>query len=1048
MLTVSMLLLSDMFGLVPNTKVSELQSRKVIAESLAIQLASHFLDGQMKAAEQVIRSVVERNENILSAAVRKGTDGHVLKYGGHNEHWSLKPDEESTTDQLQVPLYRGGDRWGTVELRFVDLDDSEGSSTVKNSFITVILFVGFAGFCAYLVFLKRVMRELHPDQVIPPRVRRALDTLAEGLLIVDGKDNIIFSNAAFSRKTGFSEQQLVGRKSSELEWEAADGDSWEGEVPWLCVLDGEELSNVNRIKLKTALRDTFTFDFNASPIDSGAGKKIQGALITFDDVTEVEIKNQQLHRTLEKLEQTQLEISRQNQQLQLLATRDSLTGLLNRRAFFEGFRALFVEAKQEDEELSFIMLDIDHFKLVNDQYGHAVGDKVIKFLANILTESSRPIDLVGRFGGEEFCIVLPGIGIKIAAEIAERLRLLVEKGHGVKFTSGMQISSSFGVSCLADGAHDLNGLLEQADKALYAAKRGGRNRVVCWASDLQEDVAEGVSRPEKGEQALKDTEEQTYTIEENNSEAFDQALISVDESRGVKKGDAIQVQDNDLNHARDTRLDLEETTGMPSRILVMDRIGQAIKRAKRDDDRVIVMFIGIDTRQTVSDALGLSADNKLGRTVATRLNQTFRNTDSLTLAAEEEDLSFSIMNLDGNGFIVLLTDLKQIELVTRVNKRIFSALNEPVVIEGNDLLLNVSIGVSAFPFDGEDVDTLIQKASGAMREAKQDTGRNNIRFYSDDINRRAMKQMKLESELYRAVERKELILHYQPKVDLKTGQIAGMEALVRWQHPHMGLVPPDEFIPAAEQTGMIEVISDWVMRKVFRQVRLWQEAGYADVNVAINLSPVEFSKPERGERIVALMSALGVSTSAVELEITEQCVMQNMDTAVDMLEKLSNAGLSITLDDFGTGYSSLSYLKRFPVRKVKIDRSFIKDFLHKQNDAAIVSAIIAMSHSLGIRVVAEGVETEEQLRFLQDLQCDEIQGYLVGKPVPREEASDVLGQFSSIQRKIKEYGISSTGLAATRGGVPAASMMGILNECPTTITETFWEHEDSHVAEN
>jgi len=755
-----------------------------------------------------------------------------------------------------------------------------------------------------------------------------------------------------------------------------------------------------------------------------------------------------LHRTLEKLEQTQLEISRQNQQLQLLATRDSLTGLLNRRAFFEGFKALFTEAKQEDEELSFIMLDIDHFKLVNDQYGHAVGDKVIKFLANILTESSRPIDLVGRFGGEEFCIVLPGIGTKIAAEIGERLRLLVEKGHGAKFTSGMRVTSSFGVSCLADGAHDLNELLEQADKALYAAKQGGRNRVVCWASDLQVDIAEGVSGSEKDEQLLKDAEEQTCTIEENNSEAFDQALISVDESRGVEKGDAIQVQDNDLNHARDTRLDLEETTGMPSRILVMDRIGQAIKRAKRDDDRVIVMFIGIDTRQTVSDALGLSVDNKLGRTVATRLNQTFRNTDSLTLAAEEEDLSFSIMNLDGNGFIVLLTDLKQIELVTRVNKRIFSALNEPVVIEGNDLLLNVSIGVSAFPFDGEDVDTLIQKASGAMREAKQDTGRNNIRFYSDDINRRAMKQMKLESELYRAVERKELILHYQPKVDLKTGQIAGMEALVRWQHPHMGLVPPDEFIPAAEQTGMMEVISDWVMRKVFRQVRLWQEAGYANVNVAINLSPVEFSKPERGERIVALMSALGVSTSAIELEITEQCVMQNMDTAVDMLEKLSNAGLSITLDDFGTGYSSLSYLKRFPVRKVKIDRSFIKDFLHKQNDAAIVSAIIAMSHSLGIRVVAEGVETEEQLRFLQDLQCDEIQGYLVGKPVPREEASDVLGQFSSIQRKIKEYGISSTGLAATRGGVPAASMMGILNECPTTITETFWEHEDSHVAES
>ena len=292
----------------------------------------------------------------------------------------------------------------------------------------------------------------------------------------------------------------------------------------------------------------------------------------------------------------------------------------------------------------------------------------------------------------------------------------------------------------------------------------------------------------------------------------------------------------------------------------------------------------------------------------------------------------------------------------------------------------------------------------------------------------------METELHRAIEREELIVYYQPKVDLKTGNILGMEALVRWQHPQLGVLPPNEFIPLAEQTGLIEKIGHWVIRVACRQVRSWQEAGYGTINVAVNLSPLELRDPELGDRIIALVNELDIPPSALELEITETVVMQSMETAAGTLEKLSKAGLSIALDDFGTGYSSLSYLKRFPLSKVKIDRSFISDFMQESNDAAIVSAIIAMSHSLGLRVVAEGVETDEQLRFLQDLHCDEMQGYLISRPVPREEATDLLARASSIRRMILDYGINFVELMEFQGSSLITEMGGVLNDFPVHDT--------------
>ena len=313
-------------------------------------------------------------------------------------------------------------------------------------------------------------------------------------------------------------------------------------------------------------------------------------------------------------------------------------------------------------------------------------------------------------------------------------------------------------------------------------------------------------------------------------------------------------------------------------------------------------------------------------------------------------------------------------------------------------------------------------ASSARREAKKQVGSNNYQFYSADVNERSRRQLRLEADLHRALERDELVVYYQPKIDLRTGEVLGMEALLRWFHPQLGMIPPNDFIPLAEQSDLIGKISERVISSACQQIKDWEKAGYGTLTIAVNLSPVEFKNPHLADRILQLVEAAGVPFNAIEVEITESVAVHNMQIAIDVLNKLSNAGISIAIDDFGVGYSSLGYLKKLPLDKLKIDRSFISDLENGPNDAALVSAIIAMGHSLNLIVVAEGVETIEELRFLQDLHCDEVQGYLISKPLPADEISELLSHPSRTKRLVMDS-IS----IAHQGG---ASMFGILNEFP------------------
>jgi diguanylate cyclase (GGDEF)-like protein/PAS domain S-box-containing protein len=414
----------------------------------------------------------------------------------------------------------------------------------------------------------------------------------------------------------------------------------------------------------------------------------------------------------------------------------------------------------------------------------------------------------------------------------------------------------------------------------------------------------------------------------------------------------------------------DSLTGLPNRNMFLGELDRTIARAARQGTEFAVCFIDLDRFKTVNDTLGHDAGDELLKVMAHRLRAAVRKSDL-------------VARLGGDEFVVLLEGGPGAGLAAVADK-LLAAIGEQVTLAGCQFLVTGSIGVGLYPADGDDAATLLKHADAAMYLAKEN-GKNNVQFYTDELAGMAARQFELESALRLALVRDELVLHYQPKVDATSNEIVGLEALVRWHHPLRGLVPPGEFIPLAEERGLIVPIGRWVVATACRQIRAWRDAGLATPPVAVNLSPRQFADNRLVDDFEDAMAASGVAPADLEIELTESVLVADPDRANDVLRRLHAMGVRIAIDDFGTGYSSLSYLKRFPAQTVKIDRSFISGLPTDRDDTAITQAVIAMAHSLGLRVVAEGVETADQLGLLRQLHCDEVQGYLLGRPVPAGE---------------------------------------------------------------
>ncbi len=417
-------------------------------------------------------------------------------------------------------------------------------------------------------------------------------------------------------------------------------------------------------------------------------------------------------------------------------------------------------------------------------------------------------------------------------------------------------------------------------------------------------------------------------------------------------------------------------TGLPNRIVFNDRVHQALALARREKQVSAILFLDLDRFKIINDTLGHSVGDHLLREVARRLKSCVREVDT-------------VARLGGDEFAVILAKLGSRADAEQVAGKFLRALARSAQIDEHELFITTSIGISYFPEHGEDVETLLKRADTAMYQAKSH-GRNNYQIYDAKMEQGSQRRLVLESGLRKALNNNEFLLNYQPKVDVESGRITALEALIRWQHPELGLLGPPDFIALAEETGLIVPIGEWVLREVCRQNRAWQDAGLPKVRVAVNLSGFQLQHQGLVETVADILKETGLSGDSLEIEITETVIMQNPEYVAGLLNRLSEIGIHISIDDFGTGYSSLAHLKRFSVNTLKIDRSFVKDIEESSADEAITSAIISMGRSLNLQVIAEGVETEGQFALLKQKHCDEMQGYLFSRPVSPDEMARLL----------------------------------------------------------
>jgi len=431
----------------------------------------------------------------------------------------------------------------------------------------------------------------------------------------------------------------------------------------------------------------------------------------------------------------------------------------------------------------------------------------------------------------------------------------------------------------------------------------------------------------------------------------------------------------------------DSLTGLPNRELFKSYLTQSIDLAKRYDRRVALLFVDLDNFKHINDTLGHSAGDQLLKIFSRRLEESVRSSDALTRFSTS-DLDESLARLGGDEFTILLSEISDNLDAGRVAGRILDKLSEPLRLTDLEVIVTSSIGVAVFPENGQDAETLLKNADTAMYFAKS-SGRNCFQYFSKSMNEVAIKRLTMENHLRHAIKREELFLCYQPQINLATLELCGMEALIRWESPELGSVPPVEFIPIAEESGLIISIGEWVLRTACLQAKAWHDEGISLPRIAVNISVLQFVQTGFPELVARVLEETGLAPSALELELTESLLMKDEENAVKTLKALKRLGVQLAIDDFGTGYSSLSRLRHFPIDRIKIDQSFIRTVTTNKDDRAIAAAIISMAYSLNLKVVAEGVETDSQFNFLRSKTCDEVQGYYVSKPLP----ADLAGVF-------------------------------------------------------
>ncbi|GAC1420166.1 MAG: hypothetical protein NVSMB6_21970 [Burkholderiaceae bacterium] len=679
--------------------------------------------------------------------------------------------------------------------------------------------------------------------------------------------------------------------------------------------------------------------------------------------------------------------------IQELAIRDELTGSFNRRHLLKLIEDEKATAVGQDDSFCVCLLDIDHFKRINDTYGHSAGDAVLRTFAQAVESNIRAIDRFGRYGGEEFLLMLPRSDLDQALALVERVRAGTEQIDFPDLPRALTVTVSVGIARYEPG-ENIALTINRADQALYKAKGGGRNRIMCYRShDLLEVVHGHPTDPELSPPLV---------------EISIPLVSQFDEDARVSEGDsglsghrttAPDPATVDLRWSPASLAHYDPMTGLPNRHLFRDRLSHAMERATRYQIPLVVLTLDINKFNELNNALGYDKGDEALIVIAERVKKCLRDSDTVS-------------RWDGDQFSILLEDVADMTGMHVAAKKIIEAFYEPIVLGEASFFLSLSLGVATFPEHDTDIDQLLKKVDIAMLRAKA-SGPNTYRIYENDMRSVAIDPLRLKSDLRQALVHGELFMHYQPQVDILTNTIIGVEALIRWNHPELGMIPPNQFIPYAEETGLIIAIGEWVLKTACLQNRAWRDAGLPAIKIAVNLSAYQLAHPALVGRVCSIVNEAGVDPATVELEITEGLLIENLRLSKSVFTELRAFGIKVSIDDFGTGYSSLNYLSELPLDILKMDGSFVKrldDSTSGQNSYRIASAIISMAHSMNLVVIAEAVETEQQLACLRAMHCDQMQGFLYSRPVAASEISHMLAnQFapSSVPRNVSHLTVAA-----------------------------------------
>lgn len=944
LLSMSVLLSADAFGLRERADDVSRESRKIIVQALAIQLSTFATAGDRSGIQRSVSDFVLGHPDVRGASLTLA-NGVVLARLGEPD--ALEDFEAaSTSTKLRVPIYSGSELWGEVLVEFLPR-----FTLLKD--ITWLAFVALSSLLLFTVFLNRALVQLDPGRAVPGRVDSAMNLFSAGVIILDARLRIVMANKSAADIAGVDANELTGRTLDEWAWQRDQ--QWQ--APWRTTLHSGLAVSDDPIVLVSSDGKKRSFLISCAFVgDSDSGRR--GVLVTLDDMTTVERQNRELTVMLGQLRESQAVINAKNEELEILATTDPLTGIANRRTLMERLDKRLISARSDSTQIACVMTDIDHFKMVNDTYGHAVGDQVIIAVSNVLKELTEGVGFVGRYGGEEFVMVLPGLSAQLAADIAERARSGVMALASSDAVAVSSLSSSFGIADMSCEPVDAPGMIDAADIALYQAKESGRNRVVLYGADM-----------------MVPAEPQPAQLH---------APLTADNH--IKRIAELEALLRQRDHELDVLREFDPLTGVPLRTLFLQRAESELSRAAREGALVGVLSFSLRELERIVSTFGHARSDALVMSVIERIQSGLRATDLVSVISGEHSLS----RITSNEYGVLLASLQDTTGAMVVVTRFKRLLSEPFLLEGEKVYVGANIGIALSAGSQASAANLFSDASEARNAAALKADKVAHVFASSMLHEASDDYIRLESDLHDALERGTIETWYQPKFDLEKRTVTGMEALLRWRHETRGFISPQLFVAVAEANGLIGDLSSLVLKDTLKQIKIWRSMGFDDLRVSINVSPMQLRAETLVSDTLQALEDAGVEGSRLEIELTETSVLDNPEQAHQALVKLRRAGVGISIDDFGTGYTSLSLIAELPLDVVKIDRLFINAVETSARSRAVVGSVISMAHALDLRVVGEGVETNEQLEIMSQLGCDEVQGYLISHPLPPEDITSFL----------------------------------------------------------